>query len=85
MADRPVLRFYIQPSWDHQPYVMYAYAPSDWDDRDPVERREFLEQEAHQFMENNLEYGGDVYDPETADRGWGEQGNSPDEPEQVFD
>lgn len=83
MSDRVVLRFYISPSWDAHQYVNYVYAPEDWADMSEEEQNKFLDEEARNWMEQQIEYGALPHTPGDATDQW-ESGGDPDEPEEWF-
>lgn len=83
MSDRVVLRFYIAPGWDAMSHVAYVWAPDNWADMDDTARASFLDKEARNWMEQQIECGGAVHDPAEPSDAW-ESGSSPDDPEEWF-
>lgn len=69
-----IIEFYVAANWDARVRRVFTRPPANWDEMSNTEQEAFLEREAHQWAEEEMEIGGVVYDdPSEIDNSrWGD-------------
>jgi hypothetical protein len=69
-----IIELYVSMGWDARTHRVFTRPPTDWDEMTREAQEEFLEREARQWAEQEVEVGGLVYDdPSEIDNSrWGD-------------